>query len=459
MNVLDIRHGTDIEGTIAGIRNNIHIKGYNFWLLIASAMIASLGLDLNSPAVIIGAMLISPLMSPILGIGLAIGTVDRDMILHSLRNLAMAVGVSFAASVVYFLITPLGQPQPEMFARIEPTLLDVAVAFFGGVAGIVAGSRFEKTNALPGVAIATALMPPLCVSGFGFATGRYEFFFGAFYLFFLNAVFISLSTFFVVRLLHFPRVHYLEPGLERRLTKWMGIAVFLILVPSMYLMYLVITDIRTKTNIEHFLNTYVESRSSKVIRYENIVTDTAKVLRVFLVGEYIAPHERDSLNQMMASNDLEHYKLEFIQINLPAEEREAFVNEFSGRIVRLMEANVRLTDSLARKVDRIEADARALFSDSLRFRELETTLPRYFPAIRYLAFAYARESEMIAADLPNIARNDSIAESERAALRRVVLIDWKRTRSTRDYERRLREIIQIKFGNDSMLVVPLHQVN
>ena len=202
--VFDIKEGADPNGTISSIRQNVKIKGSNVWILIAGAMLASIGLDTNSSAVIIGAMLISPLMNPILGIGLSVGINDKELLTSSLKNFVIAIIASLVTSYIYFSITPLGEPTPELQARIKPTILDVLVALFGGIAGIVATSRKEKSNAIPGVAIATALMPPICTAGFGLATNRLNFFLGAFYLFFLNAVFISLSTYLIVKYLKFP---------------------------------------------------------------------------------------------------------------------------------------------------------------------------------------------------------------------------------------------------------------
>ncbi|MEM7036186.1 MAG: DUF389 domain-containing protein, partial [Bacteroidota bacterium] len=202
--VINIKHTTDVEGTITTINGGIEVKGYNIWILVASAVLACIGLDTNSVAVIIGAMLISPLMSPILGIGLSVGINDQKTLQNALYNFGVAVGVSLLAAFVYFLVTPLGRETAEMAARTKPTVLDIMVGFFGGVAGIVAGSRKEKTNAIPGVAIATALMPPLCVAGYGLAKMNMNYFAGAFYLFFLNSVFIALSTFLIVRYLNFP---------------------------------------------------------------------------------------------------------------------------------------------------------------------------------------------------------------------------------------------------------------
>ena len=193
--IVNLRDSTDTKGTIDSIRQGTAIKGYNLWILACGAMLASIGLDLNSVAVIIGAMLISPLMSPILGIGLAFGINDREHLFMALQNFTIAVAASLGVSTLYFALSPFeGAPGPEIMSRTMPTVLDVLIALFGGTAGIVAISRKEKTNAIPGVAIATALMPPICTAGYGLANYEWSIFLGALYLFFINAVFISLST-------------------------------------------------------------------------------------------------------------------------------------------------------------------------------------------------------------------------------------------------------------------------
>ncbi|OQY04916.1 MAG: TIGR00341 family protein, partial [Bacteroidetes bacterium 4572_117] len=192
--ILSIKEGTDIQGTIESIKKDMVFRGITVWILIASIFIASIGLNVNSIPVVIGAMLISPLMGPILGIGLSVGTNDWDLLLRALKNFGIAIVISLITSIIYFLLTPLKEASPELIARTKPTILDVMIAIFGGMAGIVAGSRREKTNVIPGVAIATALMPPLCTAGYGIATGQFTVFFGAFYLFFINSVFIALST-------------------------------------------------------------------------------------------------------------------------------------------------------------------------------------------------------------------------------------------------------------------------
>jgi len=198
------------------IRKGIIFRGANLWILIFAILVCSVGLNVNSTAVIIGAMLISPIMGPIMGIGLGMGINDFQLIVKAAKNLGIALLMSIVASALYFWISPLDEAQSELLARTAPNFWDVLIAFFGGTAGIVAGSRKEKSNAVPGVAIATALMPPLCTAGYGLAQLNWDFFFGALYLFFINCVFISLSTYMIVRLLRYRKKVFEKPERETR---------------------------------------------------------------------------------------------------------------------------------------------------------------------------------------------------------------------------------------------------
>lgn len=191
--------------TIENICKGINFRGSNLWVLIFAIFIASLGLNVNSTAVIIGAMLISPLMGPIMGIGLGLGINDFELIKKAFRNLAIATVFGILTSTFYFLISPLNEARSELLARTTPTIYDVLIAFFGGMAGIVASSTRLKGNVIPGVAIATALMPPLCTAGFGIASGNFSYFFGAFYLYMINSVFIAFATTLGVKLMHFSK--------------------------------------------------------------------------------------------------------------------------------------------------------------------------------------------------------------------------------------------------------------
>ncbi|WP_347281746.1 TIGR00341 family protein [uncultured Alistipes sp.] len=221
------------DEVVAAIAKGVEFRGVNLWVLIFATMIASLGLNINSAAVIIGAMLVSPIMGPIMGAGLALGINDFELLKKSLRNLSLMFIVAIVTSTLYFFVSPLSANSSELLARTTPSIYDVLIALFGGLAGMVAQTRQDRTSTvIPGVAIATALIPPLCTAGFGIATGQSRFFFGAFYLFFINSVFIAMATYLVVRFLKYQKKAFLDPVRERNVKRSMLVISLVTFVPS-----------------------------------------------------------------------------------------------------------------------------------------------------------------------------------------------------------------------------------
>ena len=219
----------------SNIRANTRVSGTNMWVLMFAIAVASIGLNVNSTAVVIGAMLISPLMGPIVGMGYGLAVGDTALIRQAVRNIMVFVAISLVTATLYFLLTPLKEAQSELLARTQPTLWDVLIAFFGGSAGIVALTRKEGGNTIPGVAIATALMPPLCTAGYGLAHGNWQYFFGASYLFAINCVFIAFSTLLFSKLLKLPRRGLVTES-KRRLQSIIITAVVLaVMIPSGYM--------------------------------------------------------------------------------------------------------------------------------------------------------------------------------------------------------------------------------
>lgn len=297
--LFQIEEGTDEAGTIAGIQRDVEFKGINIWILICSILIASVGLNTNSTAVIIGAMLVSPLMGPILGIGLAIGIFDFALLKKSLKNFGTAVFISVLTSTLYFSITPLSEVQSELLARTTPTIFDVIIAFFGGLAGIIAGSRREKGNVIPGVAIATALMPPLCTAGFGLATGNFSYFFGAFYLFFINSVFIGFATLVIVRYLKFKPVGFVNPQMAKKARNFVTLFVILTMVPSIWIAYNVVQESVFKNRAIGFVNDYLEFPDRQVIRTDFKYSSDSSSIEVSMLGKAINLNELASLQQKL----------------------------------------------------------------------------------------------------------------------------------------------------------------
>ena len=206
---------------------------------------------------------------------------DRKLLLRSLRDLFLAVVISLLASVIYFFLSPLGEPTAELQARTFPTLLDVLIALFGGIAGVVSISRFEQTNAIPGVAIATALMPPLCTAGFGIATQRWDYFLGAFYLFFINAVFITLATYIIVKYLKFPAKEFINRKREMRYRLWLTVIALAMLVPSTYFLYTVYQNEVIKNEINELVIQPIKQQGNEILKWEVTSKDSITEIKVY----------------------------------------------------------------------------------------------------------------------------------------------------------------------------------
>jgi len=304
--------------TKADIEKGSDFKGANLWILIFAILIASIGLNVNSPAIIIGAMLISPLMGPIIGIGLGAGIYDMPLIRKGARNLLIAMVISILTSTIYFLITPLAEAQSELLSRTQPSLWDVLIAFFGGMAGIIAGSRKEKSNAIPGVAIATALMPPLCTAGYALAHANWAFFFGALFLFFINCVFISVSTFLVVRAMKYRKKKFDSPVIEKRVRQLVTAFVVITIIPSVYLAYNLVRKSIFEQKARTFIIQEFDFPDTQVIKSESVFDQNGGRIEVTLFGKKLSTEVLDKLTV-----DLADYGLDKSQLNV----RQAYQEE------------------------------------------------------------------------------------------------------------------------------------
>lgn len=287
---------------VESVSRNVYFKGTNLWILIFAIFVASVGLNMNSTAVVIGAMLISPLMGPIIGIGLGVGIYDFDLIKKSAWNLVIAVIISVITSTIYFWITPLKEAQSELLGRTLPTIWDVVIAFFGGLAGIVAYTRQEKSNVIPGVAIATALMPPLCTAGYGIATGNIYYFLGAFYLFFINSVFIAIATIIIVRYLKFPYKEWVDASQQKKMRNYVVIVTVLTLVPSIYLAYDIVQRSIFNRNASKFITEEFILKDHMVI--DKQITPKDRKIELFVIGQKI-----DSIELKVIRGQLVKYNL------------------------------------------------------------------------------------------------------------------------------------------------------
>ncbi len=280
--LLDIRGDSDRNETIESVRKDISFQGHNAWILVFSIFVASIGLNVSSTAVVIGAMLISPLMGPIVGMGLGTAINDGRMLRRSLINLGVMVGLSLLTASLYFALTPISNLTPELESRTYPTILDVLVAIFGGLALIVAKAKKGTiSNAIAGVAIATALMPPLCTAGYGIAEGNLEYFGGAMYLFSINTVFIGLSTYVVCKMLKFPMVKYANQKQRRRVSIIATVVGICVLAPSVYLFVQLYQSEVQKSAIEEFMQDYIQYDGTRATSEYNTIT---KELDIVLFG-------------------------------------------------------------------------------------------------------------------------------------------------------------------------------
>ena len=302
---------TDETAIVEQISDGVTFRGANLWVLIFAIFIACLGLNVNSTAVIIGAMLISPLMGPIIGMGLAVGRADLELLKRSLTNYGVSTVISVLTAALYFQLTPLTEAQSELLARTSPTLYDVLIALFGGAAGILAISTGGKGNVIPGVAIATALMPPLCTAGYGLAMGEWSFFFGACYLFFINTVFIALATYVGVRLLQFKPKQFVDKGRLAVVNRYIAVIVVVTMLPAVYMTTQIIRQSVFENHVKQFVKQELNHPGTRILS-EQADRET-KTLDVVALGAALPNEMIEAARQRLADYQLADYQLNVIQ--------------------------------------------------------------------------------------------------------------------------------------------------
>ena len=382
--IFDVRQEKeDEQETIDSIKKGVEFKGTNLWVLIFATFIASLGLNTNSTAVIIGAMLISPLMGPIMGFGLGLGISDFELIKRSFRNFAIATVFSVITSSIYFLISPISEAQSELLARTQPTLYDVLIAFFGGLAGIVASSTKSKGNVIPGVAIATALMPPLCTAGFGLATGNLYYFFGAFYLFFINSVFISLATYLVVRVLKYPKKVFLDKDHEKRVTRYVGIIVIFTIVPSLFLSYRLVKTTYFNQQVLNYVNTELAFPNTQILSKTITNTSDKKEIKVVLIGDNVSDSTIES-----ARNRLPNYGLKDVSLVVQQgfSEQETDINKLKSLLMQdLYKNSEQVLRTQAMQIDSLQRELKSYHDDQLLAEQIKPEVKVLFPFVREIS--------------------------------------------------------------------------
>lgn len=341
--------------TIENLRKGIEFRGTNLWVLIFAIIVASVGLNVNSTAVIIGAMLISPLMGPIMGIGLGVGINDFELIKRAFKNLAVAAGISILTSALYFFISPLGEARSELLSRTTPAIWDVLIALFGGLAGIVAASRKHFSNVIPGVAIATALMPPLCTAGYGLASGNISFFIGAFFLFFINSVFISFATLIIVRFLKYPKKEFVNPTTEKKVKQYILIIILITVIPSLFMAYNIVNRSLFERNANAFINNELTFRNTHILSKNIIQSEGKKLIELFMVGERL-----DEKTIELTKQKLEKYGIKDAELNInqgiSGDEKFDLSYIRAGLIEDLYKKNEELLKSKEKKIELLERE-------------------------------------------------------------------------------------------------------
>ncbi len=373
-NLLDIRGDSSATDTISAVRNDISFKGHNAWILIFSIMVASVGLNANSTAVVIGAMLISPLLGPIIGMGLGTAINDGTMLRRSFVNLGVMVGLSLLTATLYFLISPVNVFTDELQARTYPTILDVLIAIFGGLALIVAKAKKGTiSNAIAGVAIATALMPPLCTAGYGIAIGDITVFGGAMYLFLINSVFIALATFIVCKLLRFPMAQYATKAKRKRVSRIATAVGLLVLAPSIYLFAQLIREQQFKTRVDAFVKTHIKytgTRSDVEWDYKS------KQLDVILMGATVPDYKKNEWTKLFQSaTGLDRKHIDFFQNeNMRTENgdidlmQKDLINSIKQNLskedqITQLQNELKKYKEMRRDIDNLSAEAALLFPE------------------------------------------------------------------------------------------------
>ncbi|WP_027388397.1 DUF389 domain-containing protein [Chryseobacterium gregarium] len=365
-NFINLHNGEEKKDKVLeNVTSNISFRGSNLWILACAIIIASIGLNVNSTAVIIGAMLISPLMGPIVGAGFALGTYNFPLLKKSFKNLIIATVVSLLVSGFYFYISPFKDVQSELLARTAPNIYDVLIAFFGGLVGVIAITRVEKGNPIPGVAIATALMPPLCTAGFGLATFNFSYFIGAFYLYSINCFFICIATFLVVKYLHYPS-SIVDNKYEKRIRYSISLLILVMIIPSSYLAYNLYNEKKFTKTAELFLQKEFEKNGYTLIYKKINYNANPKTIDVAFLNKKFTTEEIKSYNKMLSDNGLANTKINIRQNN--SDLKSEILSEINKNNTNLSEKDIALS-SLRSELDNYKV------SDSTLGKEIQILYP------------------------------------------------------------------------------------
>lgn len=424
----------DTEAAERSIRNNIFFKGPNAWILAIAIIIASVGLNVNAIPVVIGAMLISPLMGPIFGLGLGLGVSDVELMKSSGKNLFVMVMISLTASFLYFVITPLSLTNPtELLARTNPTIYDVLIALFGGFAGILEQSRKDKGTVFAGVAIATALMPPLCTAGFGLASGNLSYFFGALYLFFINCLFIMLATYLSVKYLDFRQTEFKDVSTGRKTKRIITILIILFTAPSIWSAVTLIHQNRFEESALAFVEHSKSYGKSFMYNYK-IDHSNGSVVELFFTGDALDENTKQTIYQTAARYNI---KQEQICINDHTTTEDVSDNELVREIYSRMDQEIAMRDN---EIKRLTAELEAQQHNDIPYSQIAREIKATYPSINEVHITYG---EYIAdSDTENHQHSTIVAI---VASRRLVDSD----------KNKLQEWLKVRLNSENLILIDL----
>ncbi|PKF75175.1 DUF389 domain-containing protein [Chryseobacterium sp. PMSZPI] len=358
----------DKHRVLENVTENISFRGSNLWILACAIVIASVGLNVNSTAVIIGAMLISPLMGPIVGAGFALGTYNFQLLKRSMKNLLIATLVSLLVSFIYFSLSPFKETQSELLARTSPNIYDVLIAFFGGLVGVIAITRVKQGNPIPGVAIATALMPPLCTAGYGLAIGNWSYFIGAFYLYTINCFFICIATFLIIKYLKYEPIELVEKKYERQIRYGITALIIIMIVPSSYLAYNLLNQKKFTQNIDEFINNEFTHKGYTLIYKKVNYNSSPRTVELAFLSKKFDKSELDSLNKKLNDIGIANTKLVIKQD--ATDLKSEILNEIGQRNNVLSEKDI-VINQLRQQLDRYTV------KDSSLIKEINILFPDF----------------------------------------------------------------------------------
>ncbi len=424
---LSLRKDKIDESVVYGqIDEGVDFKGAQLWILIFAIFMASLGLNVNSTAVIIGAMLISPLMGPIIGIGFSVGINDFALLKRSLKSYGITTAFSMITATVYFIFTPFSEAQSELLARTSPTIYDVFIALFGGLAGFVAMStKLRGSNVIPGVAIATALMPPLCTAGFGLASSNLFYFLGACYLYFINSVFIGLGTYIVTRQMSFAPKEFVDKEREKKVHRYIIWVVVVTMIPAVYLTWNILRETIYRNEASNFINEQLDFEGTDILSKE--VDPKKRTIQVTLIGAEV-PEKTIAA----ARAHLDNYKLNGTHLTI----RQGFggetmdVNDIRNMVMQDFYKSSQLQiDEQRKTIASLQKELAHYKNNENLSKELMPEVKVLYPNIRSLGIAYmlSAQSENTAIDTFTLALIDTRKAFSTAE--RTQLHNWLKART------------------------------